>query len=316
MLPRSVNLHFWRPCNMRCGFCFATYEDTRELLPRGHLDRLALLRLIDELAEHGAEKLTFVGGEPTLCPWLGELLTRAKHAGLTTMIVSNGSRLGEPGYMERELERLDWLTLSVDSLDHQHNLSAGRSVNRLTLSARALLAIGARAQALGMRLKLNTVVHRFNRDEDLSDFVRELRPARWKLFQVLPVVGQNHERFAEFEIDQASFEAFVARHRATKAAGVEIVSETNEAMRGSYAMIDPAGRFYDNTTGRHRYSAPILEVGVAQAWAQVSFDPERFRARGGDYEFDVGADRLSRRGEAQPAAGAKKSTKASRSAMP
>jgi hypothetical protein len=53
ILPRSVNLHFWRPCNMRCGFCFATYEDTRELLPRGHLERDSLLRLIDALANYG-----------------------------------------------------------------------------------------------------------------------------------------------------------------------------------------------------------------------------------------------------------------------
>jgi len=300
ILPRSVNLHFWRPCNMRCGFCFATYEDTRELLPRGHLDRHALLRLIDALAHHGAEKLTLVGGEPTLCPWLDELLARAKDAGLVTMIVSNGSRLLEAGYMERDLRRLDWLTLSVDSLDHDHNIAAGRTVNGRTLSARELLDIGARARALGMRLKLNTVVHRLNRDEDLSAFVRELGPSRWKLFQVLPVDGQNHERFAEFEIDRASFDAFVDRHRELAAWGVDIVAEINEDMRGTYAMIDPAGRFYDSATGRHRYSDPVLEVGVERAWEQVCFDPQRFQARGGDYDFDVGVDRLGvRRGEAR-----------------
>lgn len=295
LLPRSVNLHFWRPCNMRCGFCFATYEDTREQLPRGHLDRAELERLIDVIASGGPEKLTFVGGEPTLCPWLDALLARAKDAELVTMIVSNGSRLREPGYMERNLQRLDWLTLSVDSLDHTSNLASGRNLKNETLSRRELLDIGARARAMGMRLKLNTVVHRYNRDEDLGAFVRELRPDRWKLFQVLPVDGQNHERFAEFELERASFDAFVARHRPLESQGVVIVSEANEDMRSSYAMIDPAGRFYDNTTGRHRYSDPILEVGVERAWKQVNFEPERFQARGGDYDFDVGRDRLTRR---------------------
>ncbi len=294
-LPRSVNLHFWRPCNMRCGFCFATYEDTRELLPRGHLERDHLLRLIDTLAEHGAEKLTFVGGEPTLCPWLDELLARAKDVGLVTMIVSNGSRLREPGYMERNLQRLDWLTLSVDSLDHACNLAAGRRLNGQTLSSQELLDIGARARALGMRLKLNTVVHRLNADEDLRAFVRELGPRRWKLFQVLPVNGQNHERFAEFEIEKARFDAFVDRHRELAAHGIEIVGEANEHMRGSYAMIDPAGRFYDSATGQHRYSDPILEVGVERAWSQVLFDPDRFQTRGGDYDFDVDIGRLTAR---------------------
>jgi radical S-adenosyl methionine domain-containing protein 2 len=294
-LPPSVNLHFWRPCNMRCGFCFATYEDTRDLLPRGYLERDALLRMIDALAKHGAKKLTLVGGEPTLCPWLGELLTRAKDVGLVTMIVSNGSRLREPGYMENELRRLDWLTLSVDSLDHACNVSAGRVWKGKTLSSRELLDIGVRARNLGMQLKLNTVVHRFNRDEDLSAFVHELRPRRWKLFQALPVDGQNHERFGEFEIDRVSFDAFVDRHRALSAQGIDIVAEANEDMRGTYAMIDPAGRFYDSVSGRHRYSDPILEVGVEQAWTQVCFDSNRFQARGGDYEYDVGIDQLSRR---------------------
>jgi radical S-adenosyl methionine domain-containing protein 2 len=293
ILPRSVNLHFWQRCNMTCGFCFATYEDTRELLPRGHLGREVVLQLIDALAEHGAEKLTFVGGEPTLCPWLGELLERAKDLGLVTMIVSNGSRLLEPSYMETHLKALDWLTLSVDSLDHACNVASGRALKTgRTLSSAELLDIGARARALGMALKLNTVVHRGNQDEDLSAFVRELGPRRWKILQALRVEGQNDSRFGEFEIDRASFDAFVDRHRALADYGVEIVDEANEDMRGTYAMIDPAGRFFDSATGTHRYSQPILQVGVEQAWAQVCFDPNGFEARGGDYDFDVGVDRL------------------------
>ena len=24
----TVNYHLWKPCNMRCGFCFATFEPT------------------------------------------------------------------------------------------------------------------------------------------------------------------------------------------------------------------------------------------------------------------------------------------------
>ena len=37
-------------------------------------------------------KLTFAGGEPTLCPWLPELIAHAKSLGLVTMLVTNGSR--------------------------------------------------------------------------------------------------------------------------------------------------------------------------------------------------------------------------------
>jgi radical S-adenosyl methionine domain-containing protein 2 len=50
-------------------------------------------------------------------------------------------------------------------------------------------------------------------------------------------------------------------------------------------MIDPLGRFFSNAGGRLRYSQPILEVGVADAFRQVSFDVDRFEARGGLYEW-------------------------------
>jgi radical S-adenosyl methionine domain-containing protein 2 len=296
VLPISVNLHFWRPCNMRCGFCFATYEDTAQSFRRGYLPRESLLRLIGELAEHGARKLTFVGGEPTLCPWLGALITHAKRRGLTTMLVSNGWHLRKPDYMQTHLRDLDWLTLSVDSTDPQRNLRAGRAHRGVeTMSVDDLLQIGARARQMGLRLKLNTVVHAFNHDEDLGDFVSALSPERWKLFQVLPVEGQNDAEFANFQISFEEFQTFVDRHARLAELDIEVVPEDNEDMRGTYAMIDPRGCFYDSVGGRYHYSPPILEVGVEKAWSEVRFSTERFVARGGDYAFDVPSARLARR---------------------
>jgi len=287
VLPPSVNLHFWRPCNMRCRFCFATYEDTADELPRGHLPREQLLDLIDLLADAGARKLTFVGGEPTLCPWLGELITHAKQRRLTTMVVTNGWKLRDPEYMSRELGDLDWLTLSVDSVRKHRNLLSGRAHRGAeVLSADDLLAIGARARELNMALKLNTVVHTHNADDDLRAFVRELQPQRWKLFRVLPVDGQNDAHIAELEISQAQFDDYVARHRELERLEIDLVPEDNNDMRGTYAMIDPRGCFYDSVDGRYCYSAPILEVGVERAWTDIRFSPERFVERGGAYSFE------------------------------
>ena len=53
-----------------------------------------------------------------------------------------------------------------------------------------LAAIGDLRQC-GARIKVNTVVTRSNLDEDLTEFIIEACPERWKLFQVLPVKGQN-----------------------------------------------------------------------------------------------------------------------------
>ena len=43
----------------------------------------------------------------------------------------------------------------------------------------------------GVRIKVNTVVTRSNLKEDLTGFILEACPERWKLLQVLPVKGQN-----------------------------------------------------------------------------------------------------------------------------
>src|SRR5258706_16157687 len=90
----SVNFHLWEPCNFNCKFCFASFKDVKKsFLPKGHLPKNDSIELVRQLCRYGFKKITFVGGEPTLCPWLSELISEAKSFGVTTMIVSNGSKI-------------------------------------------------------------------------------------------------------------------------------------------------------------------------------------------------------------------------------
>src|SRR5690349_4467767 len=104
----SVNFHLWQPCNMRCGFCFASFMDVKKsVLPKGHLPQHEALEVVKAIADYGFAKITFAGGEPTLCPWLPDLIKEAKRHGLLTMIVTNGSRLSEQ-YLKQLHGYLDW----------------------------------------------------------------------------------------------------------------------------------------------------------------------------------------------------------------
>jgi radical S-adenosyl methionine domain-containing protein 2 len=284
-LPPSVNFHLWEPCNMRCRFCFATFQDVRtQVLPKGHLPREEALRLVEVLSAH-FQKLTFAGGEPLLCEWLPELVQAARARGVTTMLVTNGSRL-RPERVSRLEGALDWVTLSIDSASPETNVKLGRAVQgRKALTPEDYLALAERIRGAGMRLKVNTVVTSLNASEDLSALVRGLRPERWKLLRVLPVEGQNSGRVEPLLCSAEDFQGFVERHRGLEAEGVTVVPEDNLDMRGSYAMVDPAGRFFDNAGGGHRYSAPILGAGLEAAWSQVCFSMERFERRGGRYDF-------------------------------
>ena len=57
----SVNFHLWQSCNMRCGFCFAKFQDVKSsILPKGHLPKEKAIETINLLANFGFEKITFV----------------------------------------------------------------------------------------------------------------------------------------------------------------------------------------------------------------------------------------------------------------
>ena len=283
----SVNFHLWEPCNMKCGFCFATFQDVKQEmnLPKGHLPKEDCLLLVDRIAEFGFEKINFAGGEPTLCPWLPNLIARAKEHGLVTSIITNGSRIPDK-WLDGLNGNLDWIGLSIDTVDPEKLRRLGRAIRgKNPIPEEDYLRISSAVKGHGIRLKINTVVTSETWEEDFTRFIQLAKPERWKMLQALPVKGQNDAHFADFEITAEQFEAYVLRNRIVENYGISVVPENNEAMTKSYVMVDPAGRFYDNEQGFHSYSDPILKVGVAEALKKVSIDPERFHQRGGKYDW-------------------------------
>lgn len=271
----AINFHLFKPCDARCRFCFATFRDVRGRLPLAQAQRLLVM-----LREAGAEKITFAGGEPTLHPHIGELIGHAKALGLVTGIVTNGSRLD--ALLDKHAEVLDWAALSVDSADEVIQQALGRG--RGDHIARAVV-LADRCRALDVRVKLNTVVTALNWHEDMSTLVRRMQPERWKVFQVLRVEGQNDGTVEPLLITAEQFSAFLGRHAPLADEGFLAVAEDNDAMTDSYVMIDPIGRFYGNSAGKHQISPPILEVGVGAALRSVGYSPTRFEARGGRYAW-------------------------------
>lgn len=289
-LPEAVNYHLNKNCNFCCKGCYATFDEDASV--RGiMMPQKQMFGIVEAIAAaplppgKTVRKLTFAGGEPTLCPWLPELIAHAKACGLVTMVVTNGS-LCTQAYLGRVAPVLDWLTVSIDSLDAQTNRAIGRHDSKgQPLGTEAYGKILAEAAMLGLRTKINTVVNRINHREEMSGFIADSGIARWKVLQVMAVEGQNDTHMDLLSVTRAEFDTYVARHHRVAEAGIRVVPEPVTAIRGSYAMIDPQGRFFDSSAGHHTYSTPILSIGVALAFAQVSFDRAIFEQRGGSYDF-------------------------------
>ncbi len=281
----AINFHIWKYCNFKCKFCFATYEDERELYrQKSYLSENEMLRIIDEISKQGIDKITFAGGEPMLCKWLPNLIKHAKEVGLTTMIVTNGYLLTEK-WIKEQNGNLDWITLSIDSIDNENQLTIGRSSGKKVIGKDEYLEKINWIKSNGIRFKLNTVVCSANLSDNMSDFIIIIKPERWKIFQVLPMIGQNDNHIEELLISKQDFESYINRHRIVEDFNIKVIPEDNDLMTGSYLMIDPQGRLYDNVEGKYHYSEPILKVGFEIARQQVTVHKNKFTDRKGLYNW-------------------------------
>ena len=292
----SVNYHLIKACNASCTYCFANFPN---LTKHDRLSDADQERLIDLLVDNDVGQINFAGGEPTLVPGLGALCERIKkrsRGNCAVSVVSNGWHLRE--LIEGWRQWTDWVALSLDSGDDQVHVSLGRTRKDVPYTSH-MLALGEVLRNHGVQVKCNTVVTKHNVDEDMSAVIRRLAPERWKLFQVLPVIGENDRTINDLVITKGEFRAFVERHRPLRDEGVEIVPEDNTLMTNSYLMISPDGRFFWHTPrGESRGledGNPILEVGWEEALRQVRFSKMKFLARGGMYDWHrPGGDRHPR----------------------
>ena len=271
----TVNYHLLQACNMSCNHCFAVN------LSKDMLNTQQAVRLIRMLSKDEFTKINFAGGEPMLYPKLDLLIREAKSTGMVVSMVTNGTRITRK-WLDGISGHLDWIAISVDSADPKIHQMSGRAVNGIPISREAYVKMCSQVREHNIRLKINTVVTLHNHAENMTRFIEELNPERWKIMQALPVYGQNDHNASGFVVTDEQFDAFVKRNRTVK--DVCVIPENNRLMTGSYAMVDPQGRFFDNTRGTHTYSRPILEVGVNKALSDIDVYPEIFDERGGNYE--------------------------------
>lgn len=300
--PLVINWHLTEACNYRCQYCYATWSPSscrRELIHDSE-KTTALLSALYQFFQPGSPnnpltqrmnwssvRLNLAGGEPLL--YAEETLAivhEARRLGFEVSMISNGS------YMTAELlnqlaAQLTWLGISIDSAIPEINHAIGRVDPRGQLiNLKELLASLHQVRQLhpSLQIKLNTVVNQLNHDEDLSALIQHLQPSKWKVLRMLPVVNQL------LAVTDEQFAGFVARHQDFASI---LCAEDNQDMRESYLMVDPHGRFFQNSPlipGQgYQYSQPILDVGTAAAFAEMRFDPTRFAARYIPIHAEVGA---------------------------
>ena len=281
--PISVNYHFTRLCNFRCGFCFHTQKTSYILPLEKAIQGLKLLK------EAGTEKINFAGGEPFTNPrFLGELIKQCKeNIGIKEIsVITNGS-LVKKSFFEKYGKYIDFFGVSCDSFDKETNIKIGRGTKGENV--KKLLEIRNICKEYGINFKLNTVVCNYNKDENMVENIKKLNPERWKVFQVLMVKGENDggdklRDVKDFQITNEEFERFKERHKEIEC----MIPEPNDTMKSSYIILDEYMRFLDKGDGEETHSESILDVGVERALRNIVYDEKEFIKRKGNYLFNEG----------------------------
>ncbi|TWX68542.1 radical SAM protein [Colwellia demingiae] len=280
-----INWHITEACNYNCTYCFAKWGKPNEL----HRSLEAIEKLLDNLADYfikgnsslkqklGYEnvRLNIAGGEPMM---LGStfsiVLMLAKQKGFKTSIITNGHYLLNSKF-DLPNNVLDMVGISFDSQRYDVRCEIGRvdrKGNSLSSDDLKFALKKLSSTQKGIKTKINTVVNKLNWQENFSSLISEIKPYKWKILHVMPY-GED-----ELLISKEQFNYFVNMH---SNAGLPIFAESNSAMTESYLMIDPKGRFYQNSSSGpgYKYSECINDIGAEVALKQINFNHAVFIAR-------------------------------------
>lgn len=270
---RSVNWHLISACNYTCRFCFAQNLGEKPVSFNEGVD------ILNRLAEAGMEKINFAGGEPLIHPRLFDYCKVAHDLGMTISITTNGSLLTQ-SMIETHNNYIDWIALSVDSADDAIEKELGRGKGQHVEHS---IRVADLIHSAGIRLKINTTVTALNWDENMTEFINRTSPDRWKVLQMMHIVGENDDAVASLSVSADQFASFVECHNGlTLRNGVKPVFESNDMIENSYFMVTPGG-MVKTDTGRIIRKYP-LEM-VLGAGVNVFVDEGQYLERGGVYEW-------------------------------
>lgn len=320
---KSINWHLLRECNYNCGFCYHVNRSG----PRRRVPLEEAKRGLRLLVACGMEKINFSGGEPflepqrlaSLCRFIGEELRPLdpQKERVYVSIITNGSLVTE-AWIQENHRFVDMIGVSVDSCSDDTHQEIGRYSEALVRAGRypghlaQAFNVSRWCHSYGVKFKVNTVVNHCNANDDMTEVIRGLDPARWKVFELLEIQGENSGEDAprngtSLKPSHQTFQCYVDRHHHLLEAGVLVV-EDNHTMRDSYVILDEEMRFLDNSTGSkvpsgvsildHQNLADLPTdlqtkfgylkfhpelLPVALGFSEVKFDSQSFKQRRGDF---------------------------------
>ncbi len=271
-------MHLTGKCNYACEYCFGKFNGDFITLNNAKtlVDKISDYFKSEEI-ENGT--INLAGGEPFLYPSLNELIDYIVSSGIQVSIVTNGSLLNKES-IENLKGKVSCIGISIDSICQNTNIEIGRCSRESALSLSECEALSKTIHDCGIKLKINTVISRYNLDEDLMPLYKVLRPERIKFLQMHIVKGVN-DKALDKQITKDEFYSFCERYDCLNSQS-EIVKEESGKMENSYLMIDPCGNFILNNGGKYDITyGNCFEKTISEIVRSLPLSQEKY-----DYRYN------------------------------
>ena len=233
--PNVVNFHFVDYCNYKCTYCFVKKISRMTSF-------LKITKIIDNVKKYFLDintrgRINLVGGEVFMCNYLQDIIDYINKCDIDVSIVTNGSLLTEE-FIVKNKDKIQSIGISVDSLNEETNLRIGRCCNNKTINNDSLVSLCRCIKENNIKLKINHCISKYNYDEDISWFIKEVKPDRFKIFQMTVVNGINDDA-KDMQLTSDEFDNCCKKYLHLKP-----IIEKECEMKCSYIMIDSSGDVY------------------------------------------------------------------------
>lgn len=227
----TFNLHFTDFCNFHCKHCFVKKEG-KEL----SLENIKTIidKIVDYKNTHNEQiRINLAGGEPLLSDNIQAIIDYIYESKLKVSIITNGYYLTKD-FIINNKNKLSMIGISVDSINENTNIAIGRCCGNKTLNEDDLTKICTTIKDNGIKLKINNCVTSFTKEEDITSFIKKVKPDKFKVLRAF--CDDSHKRY-NISDDEWSI---------VKEKYIDAFLEDNYYMKNHYIIIDSSGNLSRN----------------------------------------------------------------------
>lgn len=119
--PLSIEFELTKACNFHCPFCYNTWKHTSvKTSEMSHLPKDAIKKALLQCKELGLFKVRYSGGEPTLYPYLSEIIEYASELNFFQSVFTNAYNLTEETITFWKNHKVNEVLISLHGLKEQH----------------------------------------------------------------------------------------------------------------------------------------------------------------------------------------------------